>query len=318
MSEKELYRKTFSKVHSSVVIDEAFFQKKPGRRRRGRIMLLAAVLLVGLSTVAVAENWLNLQQIMLPERQMAGQAAPGKGEEPAEAVDLISMAGYLNTPEGKAVAEWQAFLSSYDADGAIIAAVGNRPTGFEERYGQYLVYTQEMADRLEEIAARHHLKLHTEQIDCPDRQTFCEHIGGDCMNWRHEDFRAYLYEDGTFGLDNCAYLAGYGKVDYQLTRVVKGSFTDLALNIGAAAEYHQWQYQTACGVGVTLALSGQKGLILADLENAFVTVNVLAGKETPAGSVFSSGPFFEADLEALADSFDFTVLEQNRNGDEAG
>ena len=38
---------------------------------------------------------------------------------------------------------------------AIISEIGNSPTGFEERYGHYLVYTQEMADKLEEIIAKY-------------------------------------------------------------------------------------------------------------------------------------------------------------------
>ena len=39
-----------------------------------------------------------------------------------------------------------------------------------------------------------------------------------------------------------------------------------------------------------------------------MTLNVLAGTETDPADIFSSGPISASDLEALADSFDFTKL----------
>ena len=39
-----------------------------------------------------------------------------------------------------------------------------------------------------------------------------------------------------------------------------------------------------------------------------MTLNVLAGTETNPDDIFSSGPLSAENLEALADSFDFTKL----------
>lgn len=55
------------------------------------------------------------------------------------------------SPEHEADAEWQEFLKSYDQDESILAAVGNDSTEFEEEYGEYLCYSQEMADKIDEI-----------------------------------------------------------------------------------------------------------------------------------------------------------------------
>ena len=57
-----------------------------------------------------------------------------------------------------------------------------------------------------------------------------------------------------------------------------------------------------------MALAPRKALIIADLPDSFVTVNVLAGMETPVDDIFSNGPFAAEDLERFADSFDFGIL----------
>lgn len=311
MDEKQFYCETFSQVHSSVVINEEFLQKKHRRLPKGVVLLAAVVaLLAGLSTVAVATDWFGLHQLLLPHQQQVTMPIdPSTGEQAVETVDMISLAGYMDTPEGKATAEWRDFLNGYDSDGAIIAAIGNNPTGFEEKYSMYQVYTQEMADKLEEIVERYDLKLHTEMAWISEQQNLCAQVGGDFLGWNNTAYGIYIYEDGTFKFDGEAALEGYGTVDYQFMRLVKGSFTDLVLNIGDAADYRQWQYETASGASVTLALSGRQGLIFLDTGDAFVSVNVLAGEETPEDDIFSSGPFFAENLEALADSFDFTVLQ---------
>lgn len=39
--------------------------------------------------------------------------------------DRISLSGYQESPEAKALAEWQAFCAGYDTDGKILSALGN-------------------------------------------------------------------------------------------------------------------------------------------------------------------------------------------------
>lgn len=73
-------------------------------------------------------------------------------------------------------------------------------------------------------------------------------------------------------------------------------------------ETTEWSYTTESGVPVTLALAPRKALIIADLPDSFVTINVLAGTETPTDDIFSHGPFDAEHLERFADSFDYTVL----------
>jgi hypothetical protein len=163
-----------------------------------------------------------------------------------------------------------------------------------------------MADKLDEIVAKYDLKLHSYMVDdVMDNADLEARVGGAFLG-DNQAYSAYLYEDGTFHFDGDLELPGYGTLDYQFTRTVRGTFNDVLLNVGDASQYEEWTYATG-GVTVTLALGPSKGLVLLNLPDSFVTLNVLAGSES-YDAVFSSGPITRETLEALADSFDFSVL----------
>ena len=79
---------------------------------------------------------------------------------------------------------------------------------------------------------------------------------------------------------------------------MKGTLDTVGLNIIDAEQYEQWEYQTACGETVLLALGPDKALILADLEQSFVVVNVMPGTKSSTREA----------LQELADSIDFSIL----------
>lgn len=166
MNNKDFYQETFSQVHGSRTVTWEDCEHMRKRHSIGkRLFMLAAVIAVAvaLSGLAIAVNFLGLRDTLLPEQYGVyktdeyGKIIPGEYEY----TDFISLSGFNDTPESQALAEWQSFLEGYDQDGSIIASVGNNPTGFEDRYGMYLVYTQEMADKLEEIIAKYDLRLHS-------------------------------------------------------------------------------------------------------------------------------------------------------------
>ena len=148
MSNRKLYQETFSQVRSSAQIRwEDFAQTRKPRRKKPvrRLWLLAAVLalLAALSIGAVAAHLLGLQDLLLPKNQPAPSGQPSVQEQ------QLSLSGYINTPESQGLAEWNAFLSSYDPDGAILNVVGNYIDPELAQYSCYLVYTREMADKLD-------------------------------------------------------------------------------------------------------------------------------------------------------------------------
>jgi len=111
-------------------------------------------------------------------------------------------------------------------------------------------------------------------------------------------------------------VAGYGQVDYQLRRTVKGVFDEVSLNVVDVSGYSQWQYETASGETVLLALGPGKALVLGDYPDCFIAVNVLAG--TNPDDPLWPGNLDREDLEALADGIDFTVLKDVRKPEMTG
>lgn len=215
--------------------------------------------------------------------------------------DRISLQGFAGSPEFQAALAWAEFLHGYDRDGAILASVGNGPTPWSETYSAngYQVYSQEMADTLEGIAAEYGLSLHSGYAskgigELRDRF-------GDFCNNSHQG-SGYCYADGTFMCDG-----NYDGIAYQIRRCMKGVLDTVGLNIIDAEQYEQWEYTTACGETVLLALGPSKALILAESDQSFVVVNVLAGANE---SLFygADGCITAAQLEQLADSFDFSIL----------
>lgn len=231
----------------------------------------------------------------------------GAHYDPLSGGDFISLQGYADSVEKQAMEEWSRFLSSYDADGSLLAAIGNGSTGLDSRYDAYGVYTQEMADALDGVAEKYGLVLHGAPEDCARDELF-ERVGGRFLTVG--EWGGYLYPDGTFQCDEEGELAGYGKIMYQLRRTAKGVFDEVGLNVTDVNEYEQWEYQSACGKTVLLALGPDKAMIFADLPGSFVAVNVLAGTGFADGSNYfpDSPPLTAENLETLADSFDFSLL----------
>jgi hypothetical protein len=57
--------------------------------------------------------------------------------------------------------------------------------------------------------------------------------------------------------------------------------------------------------GVTVSPPQNESLVIADLDNSFITVNVLAGT---GDSGFDSSSITQADLQTFADLFDFSQI----------
>ena len=305
MSNRDFYRETFSQVHSSAQIRwEDFAQTRKPRRKKPvrRLWLLAAVLalLAALSIGAVAAHLLGLQDLLLPQNQPAPSGQPSVQEQ------QLSLSGYINTPESQGLAEWNAFLSSYDPDGAILNVVGNYIDPELAQYSCYLVYTQEMADKLEEIAAKYALSLHTWNHVVQDQGEWVSLLGdflGD-----NTAYSGKIYEDGTFHYDGYLTTSEGRELNYQFRRSVKGTLNDVYLPVGGLSAYEEWYYKTGAGWEITLDLGPDRGFLLTDLGDSFVFVNVLAG--TDQGIT-------KQDMKDLADSFNFSLLTPLQSPDQS-
>jgi len=273
------------------------------------LILILAVLPV----VAIAANWFGLRDLLLPEapwdppvqkeehggngQSVSGNGTPDQSDE--RAYKYIGLSGYQGSPEAQALAEWQAFLSAYDTDNAISEEIGNGPLEIDEnRYGLYGVYTQDMADKLEEIIQKYGLKLHTE-VNIVSQEELAFRVGGDFIQDGLIRYWAYIYEDGSFQFDGDIELQDHGSIGYQFGRRVKGTFDEVILNIGDVEDYQEFGYVTSGGERVMLALGSDQALIFMDSESCFIFMNVLGGRNCGVT---------EDVLKDMADAIDFAVL----------
>lgn len=226
-----------------------------------------------------------------------------------ETIDLISMSGFNNSPEAMALKEWYDFCENYDTDGKIMDAHNyDEPDTWGKDVMYYRVYSDEMANKLREIAGKYNLELHTGLNTMPFAD-FEAYFGGKVIPDDSECYGAYYYEDGTIAFDSgCIDEDGYA-IDYQVSRCMKGVLDETYLNIGNAGDYKQEAYTTADGTDVILALSDSKALIVVDSDNSFTVVNVLLdwyGKYV--GGDFVKGEFTMDKLEAFADTINLKLL----------
>lgn len=283
------------------------------------LILILAVLPI----VAIAANWFGLKDLLIPKspydppvqgEEHSGnvQPVPESGmpvQSDKRASELIGLSGYQGSAEAQALAEWQAFLAAYDTDHAILDELGNGPAGIDEsRYGLYGVYTQDMADQLEEIVRKYGLKLHTD-INVVSQEELAFRVGGDFMQDELIRYWAYIYEDGTFQFDGDMELQDHGTVACQFTRKVKGTFDESILNISDVTDYQEFEYVTSGGETVMLALGSDKALVYMDSENCFILMNVLGGSHCGVT---------EDVLKNMAEFIDFALLKDVRTPEMRG
>lgn len=309
MKSKELYQEVFSQVHTSVRINVEDYQtmKKQHVSVRTFAALAAVVALMAAMTAsALAFNLFGLRDLAFPEKSTLH--VPVVDEKTGEVayddrlVDMISLQGYADTPENQACAEWNQFYWQYTDSHTF----GNDIYDEGGRYSMYSVYDDAMAERFDQIVEKYGLKLHQSMEDIPGRSAWLETLGDSFLGENNTGYYGYRYDDGTCVFDGDAVLDGCGTVEYQFHYARKGFFDTVSLNVEDLSNYEGWDYQARNGVDVKLALGPNRSFVWADLEEGFLFVNVLTG--TRGDETFSTGAIDKKGLEALADSFDFSVL----------
>lgn len=286
----------------------------PHRKRRtfrGTLILAAALVLVlAFGTVAYATGLFGLRSTVLYHQD-------GGTDEPYGDTDVLSLQGLADSPEAMANMRWQNFYNSYDPDGMILASIGNGDTGLDARYNAYPCYTQEMADELDAIADEYGLTLlnsptlYTISDALPER--IANVLPKSCEAYGHVFDGGYAYDSGSFMAEGTFTLSD-GRwpypVSYQLVCNEKGYLSVSYLPIGNVEEYTQWEYETACGIPVMLAMGPDKALIIGDLPDAYLVVNVLDVRWSDAEQGEISMP--NEALETIADAFAFDRMAGSR------
>lgn len=283
-------------------------------KKRTAIVLVVGIIMA-MSLTACQKTASEVEEGSRQEEGTAKEAANAadmpeaeqKAEQPGQPSSVFP---FTDSPEFQACAEWWDFEEGYDTDGAILAEVNNEPiAGY--KYEEYLCYSGEMEDKIDEICEKYGLSLlsgcqvvntYSDLLSKTGIEEFCI----DSENVKHNPLCGYLYTDGTFMIEGNVALAGSSicEASYQFARAVKGTFNTAYMDFGDFSEYSVREYTTKKGENVFILCGEDKNpRIIAEREESFVIVIVGAYSDLSGVSDVN-----DERLEMLADAFDFSAI----------
>lgn len=273
----------------------------PMKRKNRKLILVAAVialalLLVGCAAVVV----LHLRDMKIGEYS---DTEPAHFDESGEVVpqtevtaDVISLQGIKGSPSQKAAQEWLYFEQSYDQDRTLLAGANDfqKP----EAYEAYFVYTQEMIDKVEEIAAKYGLELlgPAAVFQNFERDVFFESLGIDSLflpdaATEAESISGYFYQGGNFKAEFFQTMTGEDQWPYRMLNSIYFSGKDyldtVCMTLSNLTDYEEWNYTTANGFDLLIVEGDGFALIFCNRDDAFITVSMDTFYETQSGERYT-------------------------------
>lgn len=293
-------------------------RKSTKRISMRRPLLIAAIVAIMLLLVGCVAVYLTLQDLSIGQETYVPKTDEyGQLVEPTEKIqDILTLTSLSGSPVQMALQEWYAFYGSYDPNGELLSNESDIPEIPNNYEYIYNCYTQEMADKLEEIAQKHNLKLLEDNLIIQQwqSQAALEHMGIDSLlkdTAQVKRIAGMYYSPGNFFFDlqfqltdeNAAWqtpVSGrvyYSRKDY----MVPLSYLPTDLD-----DYEQWTYTTSGGNQLLLALGNRGGaLIITEREDAVIGIH-LTISANHLMSENGAAPTKEV-VEQLAETFDYQI-----------
>ena len=278
---------------------------------RKRIFLIAAVISLLLLLVGCAAVLIGMQKVSL------GHMVFTDSREETFGKDVISLHGYIDSPEYQAVLEWMEFEDSYDSDKTLLHQADANHYMPPPDYEAYTCYTEEMCGKLDEICQKYDLTL-AGPIYFPEEpvQTLeavdISSVENEGSIWKLRLDEGRYYRSGSFYLggtlqDRSAEEVDWDAMSFQYFAAKKKVFFTSFLTTDNLDSFDVWEYTAWDGTELLLAQNWERGLIYADTENVFISVVLYFGHEdaTQPGS-----PDDRASMERIADTFRYAIQPQ--------
>ena len=284
-----------------------------GAKPLPRLWLVAAViglmlLLVGCTVAYV----LRLQDLKVAEYR---PTTPTVYDENGDVISLPTLAPRtqitLQGANQEALAEWNSFCRDYDPDGAIVTANDNNELGIPNPYYiPYGCYSWEMVNKLDEIVQKYDLKLLSPDVGCQyyESSVLFSSLGIDGVFHGDVEYLAgYFYPEGIFNIallfqpdtDQWPYEDNLAEYYYS----VKEYFDPVYYEVADLENCTQWNYTRSDGRTVLLVMNDEWARIIADLQDALVTVSFASSKWDGGTKVQMT----QSALEQISEQFDFSI-----------
>ena len=316
---KEQFFDAFGQIDGAYVLaaGDAIYGKTETARvsykKLVRTLIIAAVIAALLTLTAYAAGWFGLTGRVINDP--GGSSFPGEAGETVDRLrtvhhrDYVSLGGVAGSAEYQAAAEWLAFKGSYaDKKTAELTEQGlpycewrdlersfAPDEGTREICRLYQVWDGTMWAKLQEIAARYGLALHTERRAIANAGDQSREHGA--------------YEDGSFHISAAA-IIGQERYLYEVYLEKSGCLPCDDMTAGGACEYEEWEYTAGRGDKVSIAVRDMSTneawaqyelLVLYSGDGAVMTVMASYGCQRVNGDE-------KLFAERLADSIDFSAV----------
>lgn len=280
-------------------------KSKPRRRSNARILLIAAIVAVLLAGCTYAV--LKLQDLKMgayvPEPLYEGETFTDEDLNKS----VLSLQGYVGSPEYQAAKEWMEFEQSYVPQESERLSTDGHDFFPPDRYNGYVASTQARMDKIDEICAKYGLEpLGKMWYEEEETEFIFESV--DIPGVLLPDARAEIdwdsgkyFESGTFAV--YGYLTADAidsTVEVHYRCATKGTF-DGSYTIANLEKCEDWEYTLANGRKVLMVLKEEGGWIIADQESCFISVWLLSPDRKPLD---------RQTMEACGNLFDFDIHPQ--------
>lgn len=233
---------------------------------------------------------------------------------------ILSMNGIQGTPAYQASMEWFEFTQTYDADHEIERSVWSNLPEFPDRYDAYYIYSQEMADKIDEIAAKYDLKLPGAEVPIAKVKDVYPTLGidgilhPDCAGMAAPNGTPAAFEEGNIHMGFLMRLDDEnGQWPYPMINkfyfLKHGYFDPQFISMDQTANLEEWNYTTKNGNDVLLLLSDwDRSQIICQREDAMIVVAVESVYSNEIELGREGWPVMTRhQLEQVADAIDFDM-----------
>ena len=284
---------------------------------RKRWILIAAVISLLLLLVGCAIVYaLRLQDMSIGKETYTQRFDDtGKAIEPVEKTrDVLTLYGHNGDPIQLAMKEWDAFLATYDPEFKLSDNIPDHPEIPNYLEWTYDCYTLDMANKVQEIAAKHNLKLLEEWIPFQQYQSdiFFEETGIDSFvlpdsGAKVSNMAGMFFPPYNFSMEFVLKTENLIALNCDIDYVHKAYFPEPIFGGADLTQISQWDHTAPDGTKLLLALGSKgKAYIIAELPD---TMMILSINGNFSGSAYPSSDeiITKEQLEKVADVFDYSI-----------
>lgn len=283
-----------------------------------RPLLIAAVIAMALLLVGCAAVYvLHLQDLKMGDYAYTQpryiDAGGNKVPETEVVREVISLQGVVGSPNFRASQEWYAFEQEYDTDQTLLSATDEHPFHAPPAYDAYFVYTQEMVDKVDEIAGKYNLDLAGEMVCVEDFEAdiLFDSLGIPPLHRQGTEIRyagGYFYSCGNFKMEFFIAPAG---LPYEVVGSYryngKAYFDVVSTSVSSIENCEEEVYRLPDGSEVLIVMDEENAHIFYDRQDAFVSLSLFRINWNANGA---QEYLTRHEVEQIAESFDFTITPQ--------